>query len=224
MSLRIIHTGDGSTSLFDESLKEIYHSRHGALAESMHVFIEAGLEQLKKRQAINILEIGFGTGLNVFLTLIRNKSQKIHFRSLEPSPLPDHILAAMNFADMAGNSNDKDYLMAIYNCPWNKWSEITSCFYLMKNKIRLQDARLKTDNYDLIYFDAFSPDVQPELWTESQFSKIYKCMKPGGILVTYSARGAVKRAMLAAGFYIEKLPGPKGKREMIRGTKPENVL
>jgi tRNA U34 5-methylaminomethyl-2-thiouridine-forming methyltransferase MnmC len=207
-------TEDGSSTLYRSDLDEPYHSIHGAIQESMHVFINAALKQ-HPNTALNILEVGFGTGLNVLLTLIHGSAKNIFYHTIERYPLTKDIVSKINYPDCLRIPTANDFFKNIHNTPWNTASRINSNFILYKEEGDLQNFTSKK-KFDLIYFDAFAPDKQPELWSSEIFLNIAKHMKPGAILTTYSAKGAVKRALLNAGLKTEKIPGPPGKREMLR--------
>jgi len=218
----IIQTEDGSVTIFIPELNECYHSIHGAVNESNHIFIEAGLKfVLKNQTSINILEVGFGTGLNAFLTAVncRDLAYTIYYIGVEPFPLVIEEIEKLNYAEVCGNKENADYLKKIHLLPWEEQGWIGDNFSLLKRKKKIEEASLPDNVFDLVYFDAFAPSVQPELWKQSIFEKLFNSMKSGGVLVTYSSKGDVKRALKACGFQIEKLPGPKGKREFCRGVK-----
>jgi len=216
---KIIITADGSTTIHLADWDEQYHSKHGAIQEANHVFIKMGLSLFFGQSKIEILEIGFGTGLNALLTMLeadKNKLQ-IAYEAVEAYPVIEEELANINFTQQLKIPSEN--FNALHQSKWEEEVKLTPFFYLKKRKQfidTIQDEKV----FDLIYFDAFGPRVQPELWTESVFFKMFKALKSGGVLVTYSANGGVRRAMLAAGFTIEKLQGPPGKREMLRATKP----
>jgi len=213
--LQLITTEDGSHSIYNPDLKEHYHSTHGAIQESRHVFVEAGLNEVRKtKTAIRILEIGFGTGLNCLLSAIESleKGLSIEYTSLEPFPLSDHLISLLNYPETLGHG---DLFNLMHSTDQGELS-ITGNFLLHRSRESLLTF-LPPVKYELIYFDAFAPDVQPELWSEAVFQKLFDCLVPGGLLVTYCAKGQVKRNMKKAGFRIERLPGPPGKREMTRG-------
>lgn len=216
---QIIKTDDGSHTLFIPELNEHYHSTHGAIQESVHIFIKTGLSCFTNNVDVDILEVGFGTGLNAYLTCIEadNRDLNINFTTVEKYPVTDDEIKQLNYAsEFAGDRND--YFKHIHSVKWNVFSRISDNFKLKKVEVELLN--FAPDNkFNLIYFDAFAPDIQPKLWTESVFEKMYRCMKIGGILVTYSAKGQVRRNMQSAGFKVERLPGPPGKREMLRATK-----
>lgn len=218
----LIKTEDGTATLFIPALQETYHSRHGALTESRHVFIAEGLQQAFRRFGLmlNVLEVGFGTGLNALLTCQEAAKQglKIWYTSLETAPISPDLIDALDYARATGHPEDDAVFRRMHDIPFNVAGDVTDNFVLEK---RLCDVREFADThhrYHLVYFDAFSPQVQPELWTAEVFSRIHSYMHPNGILVTYSAKGEVQRTMKQCGFEVEKVPGPPGKREMIRAV------
>jgi tRNA U34 5-methylaminomethyl-2-thiouridine-forming methyltransferase MnmC len=216
-------TGDGSHTLYIPSLNEHYHSVFGAIRESKHIFIDAGLRALPSDlPAIEILEIGFGTGLNALLTCLetQDRAPLIRYSVVEKWPLPPEMTSLLNYPDQLNYAGAADIFHRIHAAEWGDWTEINSCFNLKKIQADLLGFFPDKDAFILIYFDAFGPDVQPEMWTEEVFSKLFYALKPGGILVTYSTKGTVKRNLKGAGFTIEKLPGPPGKREILRAVKP----
>ena len=221
MHLKIIQTEDGSTSLYDDRLNESYHSTFGAINESMHVFIEAGLNKISGLDPINILEIGLGTGLNALLTCIisEEKSININYSAIEPYPIKEDIYKQMNFTEYLNAKNPNQYFTNIHEVPWTQINAIHYNFNITKLKEKLELYQIPSDFFNLIYFDAFSPDIQPEIWTLNNFIKIFKSLQKNGILVTYCAKGQVRRDLETAGFITERIPGPKGKREMLRATK-----
>ncbi|RCW32481.1 tRNA (5-methylaminomethyl-2-thiouridine)(34)-methyltransferase MnmD [Marinilabilia salmonicolor] len=208
---------DGSSTLYRPDLDEHYHSIHGAIQESMHVFIRAGLLS-HQANALNILEVGFGTGLNALLTILHQGKKKVFYHTIERYPLEATIVQSINYPDILDVPTSTEYFKQLHEAPWNKDCEITPAFTIHKEA---SDLALFTPQklYNLVYFDAFGPDKQPELWTPEIFKKISESMCEGGVLVTYSCKGTVKRALSAAGMKIEKIPGPPGKREMLRATK-----
>lgn len=214
-------TADGSHTISIPEMQVTYHSKHGAVQESMHVFIEAGLRfRLKTTDgSLAILEMGFGTGLNALLTLLEAEGREIWYESLEAYPVSLEMAMQLNYAALLKQNSAVDYFKDMHLAAWNEWVNITPGFHLCKRELTLE-AFHPTGNYDIVYFDAFAPTAQPALWTESVFKKLFANMNPGGILVTYCSKGIVRRAMQAAGFSIEKIPGPPGKREMVRATKP----
>jgi tRNA U34 5-methylaminomethyl-2-thiouridine-forming methyltransferase MnmC len=209
-------TEDGSHTLYVPSIDETYHSIHGAINESRHVFIEAGLSLIEKDE-IRVLEIGLGTGLNAFLTAIYGEKtgKKISFTSIEKFPLEEVIWQQLNYGSALNNYS---LFTDIHAAAWEQEVVITPNFTLMKLQADLKSLSLSSE-YDCIFFDAFSPEKQAELWTEDIFKNLYKHTADGGILTTYCAKGAVRRAMQAVGFEVERIPGPFGKREMLRARK-----
>ena len=227
MEVSLIITEDGSHTLFNAKLGDIYHSKFGAISESEHIFINAGLVRLTStHKSICILEVGFGTGLNALLTCLRaqNNKTQISYHAIEPFPLSEKIYSKLNYAGLITETGVHHILMELHGSEENRETAITQYFSLLKLNTTIGDFQPDDLVYDLVYFDAFSPDVQPQLWTTPTFKKIFKAMKPGGILVTYSSRGMVKKCLTEAGFQIEKLPGPKGKREFIRAIKPGQFM
>lgn len=220
--LKIIRTADGSTTVFNKELNEIYHSVNGAVTESKHVFINAGLHyQLAHFQVINLLEIGFGTGLNALLSLIeiQDSSSAINYETCEPYPLDKSLISKLDFSIVANAPSKQDWFEKIHHSSWNVKVRISKNFILKKLKIPFEKMLLKPAYYHLVYLDAFSPDVQPELWTEQIFEKLFRAMTNNSVLVTYSAKGNVRRNIIKTGFEVERLKGPKGKREMLKAVK-----
>lgn len=214
-------TADGSHTLFVSELNETYHSIHGAIQESQHVFIKNGLHYFGNKNTIHILEIGFGTGLNALLTLlaIENSSQTINYVSLEKFPLNLALIKQLNYpTQLKLNIAQTALFNQLHTCEWNTPTPISNNFNLLKVEEDLADFQTTT-TFDIVYFDAFAPEKQAELWTAEIFSKIYSLLNAGGILVTYCAKGVVKRTLKSVGFQLETLSGPPGKREMIRAIK-----
>lgn len=208
-------TEDQSSTLFSDQYGEHYHSIHGAINESQHIFIDGGLKAMDQPN-ISIFEMGFGTGLNAFLTLeyALQHQLNIKYTTLEKHPVVPQIYSELNYGKEKGRAN----FIKLHEVEWGQAYEINENFSFSKHAIDLLDYKHST-NYDLVYFDAFSPDSQPELWSESVFKALYEHMNPSGILMTYSVKGIVKRALKAVGFKIEKIPGPIGKREILRAIK-----
>lgn len=212
-------TGDGSHTLFLPELEEHYHSVNGAIQESKHVFIEAGLRHLK-RDIVHIFEVGFGTGLNAFLSLIESDaSMEIHYTTIEAYPLPFSIIKQLNYADKY-LQEQQDLFYKLHEIEWGTEQQITPGFYLTKIQADLNQLDFSIlKSFDIIYFDAFAPDKQAEMWSQQIFDHMYNITKDQGLLVTYCAKGVVRRMMQQAGYKTERLPGPPGKREMLRATK-----
>jgi tRNA U34 5-methylaminomethyl-2-thiouridine-forming methyltransferase MnmC len=224
MNPELILTADGSHTLFVPQLNEHYHSTYGAIQESRHVFIEAGLKQVIPGETpLRILEVGFGTGLNAYLSLIEaEKSGKtIHYTSTEPFPLNQNITNQLNYPELLGEGTFPLF-KNMHDEAWNKGNKITDHFFLHKILNGIDKTELEDKRFDLVFFDAFGPEVQPELWTEEIFRKIFLSLKRGGILVTYSVKGSVRRALKNSGFSVDKIPGPAGKREITRAYKNED--
>ena len=223
MHLEIRQTKDGSNTLYVPELNEHYHSVHGALQESQHVFIKHGLEYaLEQKRDVKILEVGFGTGLNAILTFPFALAQKafVQYDTLEKYPLTQEVVKQLHFEKFILNPELLDYYKQMHAAPWNQPVDLIPYFSLQKIHETLEEFSSPDAYYDVVYFDAFAPEKQPELWTEEVFAKLYKATRPGGVLVTYCAKGTFKRNLKAAGFIVEALPGPPGKREMTRGIKP----
>jgi len=219
---RIIQqTEDGSQTIAVPDMQLSYHSRHGAVQESMHVFINAGLKPiLSTKETIHIFEMGFGTGLNALLTLQQamQAQQKIYYKTIEFFPLEEVVYTQLNYTTQLTDKTLQPSFISMHNCSWEKDAFIQPLFTLHKSTASLLN--FSTDQFfDLIYFDAFDPAAQPELWTQPIFEKMFRMLLPGGLLVTYSSKGIVRRALQAAGFTVEKLKGPAGKREMVRAKK-----
>lgn len=221
MGTKLVITADGSSSIFVEELDEHYHSVHGALQESLHVFIQSGLHYIRQRtNQFRVLEIGFGTGLNALLTALEAEAENMYIRytAIEKFPLDNVVYAQLNYGRLIANPHAEIVYERITACGWQSEQQLSAHFSLLKLQADLKEIEPDTD-YDLIYFDAFAPSAQPELWTPDVFEKMYRALQPGGVLVTYCAKGEVKRNMKAAGFSLQALPGPKGKREMTRAIK-----
>lgn len=212
-------TADGSYTLFVPEMDEHYHSVKGARTESEHIFIQMGLQHVAAA-APRVLEIGFGTGLNAFLTLLEaEKAQRpVSFTTIELYPVPEETLRLLGYPEQIAPSHAADY-EALHRAEWNKPVPITPWFTL--HKIQGDFTLFPfTGTYDVIYFDAFAPDKQPEMWDPSLFDSLYRVTAPGGVLTTYCAKGAVRRMLQAAGYTVERLPGPPGgKREILRATR-----
>ena len=216
--LKIIFSNDGSHTIYRKDIDEHYHSIHGSIQESIHVFINAGLKDylIKNiKSTLNILEIGFGSGLNALLTIEENKhlNKKIFYHTLEPFPIPISLAEQINFKEI-----NPTIFSQIHEFQWNKKFLINKNFTFLKENIKLEDFS-STNKYDIIYYDAFGPNSQQEMWGVNLFEKLYSLLNNCGTLVTYCAKGQVRRDLQNTGFTMERLPGPKGKREMLRGTK-----
>ncbi|MEP6806180.1 MAG: tRNA (5-methylaminomethyl-2-thiouridine)(34)-methyltransferase MnmD [Flavobacterium sp.] len=219
MKREIIKTLDGSTTIHLEEWDECYHSKNGAIQEAKHVFIKNGLS-LFDNNPVTILEIGFGTGLNAFVTFLESnqKNQTIDYVGVEAYPVDAAEVLAMNYVTELEALEFENIFQKMHKCEWNEKVEICKAFSLTKRKQFFHEIN-DYEIFDLIYFDAFGYRVQPELWSTEIFRKMYNSLKPNGVLVTYAARGVVKRSMIEVGFTVEKLEGPPGKREMFRAFK-----
>ena len=212
-------TGDGSKTIFLPELNETYHSSNGAVQESRHIFIQNGLELVKKKGAIRILEVGFGTGLNALLSAswAEKNNQRIHYTGIEAKPLSSELCFQLDYPPHIGQNAEKIY-DALIHCDWEIDNQLSTHFSIQKRELKIQDF-VAEEPTDLIYFDAFGPRVQAEMWDISILEKMYQSLNAGGALVTYCAQGQFKRDLKAVGFSLESLPGPPGKREMTRATK-----
>nr|WP_315238576.1 tRNA (5-methylaminomethyl-2-thiouridine)(34)-methyltransferase MnmD [uncultured Flavobacterium sp.] len=219
MEREIIKTLDGSTTIHLKEWNECYHSKHGAIQEAKHVFIKNGLS-LFEDNPVSILEIGFGTGLNAFITFLEanQKNQIIDYTGVEAYPVNADEVLSMNYVSELKANQFEEIFKKMHECDWNQKNEISPNYSLTKRK-QFFDEIDDFEIFDLIYFDAFGYRVQPELWSTEIFQKMYNSLKPNGVLVTYAARGVVKRSMIEVGFTVEKLAGPPGKREMFRAVK-----
>ncbi len=219
--IKVIKTADGSNTLYHEQYNEIYHSRHGAFQESMHVFIEAGLKPMQahfgNEETLNILEVGFGTGLNCILTYLHNQG-KIDYTGIDILPIPWTTIQQLEFDKLPAIQNYATTYQQIIEQAWNKSTSLKSQFNLTKWLSSLFTINF-TKQFHLIYFDAFAPSTQATMWQQAIFEKLYGTLVEGGSLVTYCAKGQVRRNMLQAGYAVEKIPGPPGKREMLRASK-----
>jgi len=219
----LVNTSDGSKTLLINDLEETYHSKHGALQEANHVFVKNGLN-LTDSCEINILELGFGTGLNVLVTfdayLRNNKKPKINYFGIEKYPIFFHEATELSYSELFPNKIVKDLSLKIHETEWEKLVELDSNFHLKKIKDDFFNIKnMDLSEIDLVYFDCFGARVQPDLWEIELFEIVASKMKTGGLLTTYSSKGSVRRALLELGFEVEKKQGPPGKREMINAWK-----
>ena len=223
MNLKIIKTGDGSDSLYNKEIDETYHSLHGSVTESKHVYINAGLENFlgkNKKQSISILEVGLGTGLNLLLTLkyAKKNNLKIQYHAIEPFPLDNTILKKLNFNNKLEGFDKKVY-EKIHHPKNLEPIDLSNNISFTKSITRLEQISFENEKYDLVFFDAFAPSKQPDIWSIENFKIIREAMKKDGIMVTYSSSGKLKKILKELKFKIEKLAGPKGKKEMTRAVK-----
>lgn len=217
--MKLEQTADGSYTLYVPELDEHYHSVKGALTESQHIFIDMGLKH-SSTPSPHILEIGLGTGLNCFLTLLSAEEEKrhIHYTGIERFPLAMDMIQELDYPSIIGRGHREDYL-AIHQAPWEEDTILSPWFTLHKIEGDFTNHTFKK-GYDIIYFDAFAPEKQPEMWAQSLFDSLFQILNEGGILTTYCAKGIVRRMLQSAGFTVERLAGPPGgKREILRATK-----
>lgn len=217
--IQIIQTEDGSKSLLRKDIEESYHSSFGALNETNTIYVGYGFEyfcSLNKKENINILEIGFGTGLNAIATLKKSNNRKIFYQTIELYPISISIAENLDYGEQLLLKKEFDLL---HKCDWEETISINQDFKIKKCKANACSYDFEKDFFDVVYFDAFSPEKDSELWSEDMFFKIYDSLKSGGVLTTYCCKGEIKRRMKKAGFIITKLPGPKGKREILRAEK-----
>ncbi|WP_305983230.1 tRNA (5-methylaminomethyl-2-thiouridine)(34)-methyltransferase MnmD [Roseivirga thermotolerans] len=222
-SVKLIVTSDGSHSLYNPELKETYHSTHGALSESLHVFIKEGIQHMLATgfKVFHILEIGFGTGLNVMLVwdyALKHAQNDFHVTSLEPYPLSEEIYSGLNYAEVLNGSLTQADLLRLHQVEWSEKQVLAPNFSLLKQPCKLED--FTTDEkFNLVFYDAFAPSKQAELWGIEPLESIYNKMANGGFLVTYCAQGQFKRNLAGLGMEVETLKGPPGKKEMVRARK-----
>lgn len=219
MKRKIHITADGSSTIHLPDWNENYHSTHGAIQESKHVFIDKGFSAFSL-QKIRILEIGFGTGLNCFMTMLEaeRRNVSVDYIGVEAYPVTQEELMQLNYVSELKVEKKQSFFNLFYKVSWEEKHQITDAFSLEKRKQFFKDIS-DVNYFDLVYFDAFGAEHQPELWTVDIFRKMFKALRENGILVTYCAKGSVRRAMQEVGFTVERLDGPPGKREMLRGTK-----
>lgn len=208
----LVQTEDGSFTFFIPEANETYHSIHGADQEASHVFIQYGLKASPNAN-VKILEVGMGTGLNVLLTFLQ-KDQPVHYVSLEPFPIERDKLDTW----IASRVADVDLIRQIHDSPWGLDTELSKAFLFRKEQLGIMDFHSE-EKFNVIYFDAFGPQVEPELWTLEVMQRCYELLEPGGIWVSYCAKGQVRRNLQEVGFNVERLTGPPGKREMLRAIK-----
>lgn len=220
MKREIIVTKDGSTTIYFPDINETYHSKFGAILESNHVFIDMGLKLFSDKAEVSILELGFGTGLNALLTIIESakNKQNILYTGVDAYPVALTEILQLNFVSELNNQVDQKLFDKMHNSNWGEQIKLTDHFYLTKKEQFFQ--QIDDQNaFDLIYFDAFGYRIEPELWSKTIFEKMYRALKPNGVLVTYACRSSIKLDMISIGFKVEKLPGAPGKREMLRASK-----
>lgn len=218
--LKVLNTADGSTTLELDGIDETYHSRHGALTESLHVFIQNGLNEiLTQDEPVHILEMGFGTALNALLSWrwAEKNKKKVVFRSLEAFPLEKEIWSSLRFRGLV--NDEQEQIQLLHEAEWDTKIELSEYFSLWKEHIDLQSWKSEDWKADIAFYDAFGPRTQPELWTIEALKKITDELKSGGLFLTYCAQGQFKRNLKELEMEVEALPGPPGKREMTRALK-----
>ncbi|MEE9348619.1 MAG: tRNA (5-methylaminomethyl-2-thiouridine)(34)-methyltransferase MnmD [Flavobacteriaceae bacterium] len=220
MKREIIITKDGSSTINLPEINEQYHSKNGSIEEAYHVYIKYGLDAFKTNEKVSIMEAGFGTGLNAFITFLenRNTSQIIDYVGVEAYPVSEEEMKQLNYVAVLKAEKQAAIFKEMHQSNWEEKIDLSHQFSLTKRKLKFQHITEK-NTYNLIYFDAFGARVQPELWTEDIFKIMFEALKINGVLVTYSAKGSVRRAMQSVGFTVERLPGAAGKREMLRAVK-----
>jgi tRNA U34 5-methylaminomethyl-2-thiouridine-forming methyltransferase MnmC len=221
MNRKIIVTGDNSKSLLIPEMNETYHSIHGAKNESEHIFIQNGLIPQLANDEVRILEMGFGTGLNALLTIAQtlDKSTPIIYDTFEKYPIDLETIHEINHPGQTNLESFRQKFELLHTIPWNESKQISANFIFTKYACDFLEAKLKTDYYTIIYYDAFAPQFQPDLWDYPQMQKLYDSLVTGGTLVTYCAQGQFRRNLKQAGFTVAKVAGPKGKREITLATK-----
>ncbi|MFM7154474.1 MAG: tRNA (5-methylaminomethyl-2-thiouridine)(34)-methyltransferase MnmD [Bacteroidota bacterium] len=220
-SISLFSTADGSHSVHSGQFGVTYHSAHGAVTESAHVFIDHGLGFVKsENKPVAVLETGFGTGLNAFMTLLEAEKPglSVYYCTLEIYPLDPVTATALNYPDVLGVPAYNEVFCQLHTCEWNRALSVTPTFLFEKREESITSF-VREGTFDVIYFDAFDPQAQPELWTEEVMNRMYRSLRTGGVLVTYCAQGQFRRNLRSAGFSTERLPGPPGKREMTRAIK-----
>jgi tRNA U34 5-methylaminomethyl-2-thiouridine-forming methyltransferase MnmC len=221
MKREMIITADQSHSVMISGTSMTYHSRYGAIRESMHIYIDSGLAGLLNRKSlIHIFEMGFGTGLNALLTFIAAAScnQSIYYETVDEFPLEKEIFEKLNYCEQLKRPDLHLFFQQMHEARWQKEVRITPFFTLKKCENSIQDYQFEK-TFDIVFYDAFAPGAQRELWTNQLFTKIFSALSPGGLLLTYCSKGDVRRAMEASGFRVYKLPGPPGKREILKGVR-----
>ena len=217
MKRKIIVTSDGSSTLYLPDLNEHYHSTNGAIQEAYHVYIKKGLHTIKSNE-VTVLEIGFGTGLNCFISFLEAANKVIHYVGVEAYPVTLDEVAQLNYVTELKASKEKAVFNKMHSVAWEEAHQLAANFWLTKRQQFFKDICYEAC-FDIIYFDAFGPEKQPDLWTEAIFKKMYEALKPNGLLVTYASKGLVKRAMRSVGFKVKRLPGPPGKWHMLQAVK-----
>ncbi len=221
MPNQLFETQDGSHSILSAQFGVAYHSKHGAIQETQHVFIDAALKfKAVSHTALSVLDIGFGTGLNAYMTLLEaeKSSLAINYTGIEAFPISYQQATDLNYSTLLKTENFQTTFLEMHRADWATPVQLTDHFQFTKKQIKFETIHF-VNQFDIIYFDAFAPNAQPELWEADLLEKMYQALKKDGVLVTYCAKGVVKRTLKAVGFEIEALKGPPGKREMTRAIK-----
>lgn len=221
MKRSLITTSDGSCSLLMEDWGETYHSVHGAVQEAQHVYISQGLDMISSGE-VRVLEMGFGTGLNAYLSFLwaMDQDKQLQYHTIEAYPLNEQEVKGLNYPTLTNTKQYQQYFDLMHQVSFDQKHLITPSFELLKMHTTFQQAQLPTEFYDVVYYDAFGYQYQPELWSLTLFEKVFAALKKGGKLATYASRGVIRRTMIQAGFVVQKHPGPIGKREILVATKP----
>ncbi|NEV93916.1 tRNA (5-methylaminomethyl-2-thiouridine)(34)-methyltransferase MnmD [Psychroflexus sp. YR1-1] len=224
MKRQVVTTADGSKTIRIEDWDEHYHSTHGAIQEALHVYIQAGLEYFSEQhqpKSIRVLEAGYGTGLNALLACLwsQNSNIEVDYSGMEAFPISEAERRALDYPKRLEEAQVESIYEQLHLAPWEEWSPITKTFRLKKQKLLFSELELKNE-VDVVFYDAFGPRVQPELWEKPIFERFYEALKPEGVLVTYSVKGTARRALQALGFEVDIIEGPPGKRHMMRAYKP----
>ena len=219
--ISLVFSKDGSHTLLNTSLNETYHSRNGALQESIHVYIKNGLLIFKELETVTVLEVGFGTGLNALLTWNKAEELKLHveYHTLEPFPISSEITSQLNYPSLMEEPKSAERFKRLHDAVWEEEIVLSEYFTIYKSKSTLEEKVLPENTFNVCYFDAFAPNHQDDIWSEENFKKIFDSLNKGGILTTYCAQSVFKRTLRAAGFTVEALEGPKWKKEMTWGRK-----
>lgn len=223
MKNSILHTEDGSSTIYSESVDDTYHSIHGAITESKMVYIENGFCYTADifKEEIRVFEVGFGTGLNAFLTAIecQNRNTKVYYHAVEAFPVDFSLIQNLNYSKIVNQDTSHSIFVNMHNCNWDKKVKINEFFSLYKEHGKLEGVKIIPNSYNLVYYDAFGPSKQSEMWTFEMIEKVCLGIQKKGVFVTYSTCGELKRMLVKLGFNIEKLQGPPGKREVLRAVK-----
>ena len=218
MKKHLVTTADGSSSIYIPEMDEHYHSSNGAIQEALHVFLKNGIKRFEAKD-LTIFELGFGTGLNALISMIHSSSsRKVNYHSIEAYPVESELIKGINYCQIIGDKYQESFSL-LHSCDWENVHQITSDFSFKKIHSKIEDYQLQENYYDIIFYDAFGPKAQSEMWEIDILEKMYAGLKKGGELVTYCAQGQFKRNLKAIGFEVIALPGPPGKREMTIGVK-----